>query len=741
MKARSQRNTGRLLVLTSVLLIFAALTTQVAGATDDPAVVGQWTSQIPVGLIGVGAALLHTGKVLLWESREGGTGSKVGLFDPNTLTTQDLSIQYPRNVFCSGSFTLPDGRLLITGGDPPSFVGAKDVNVGTKDVSIFDPVTETWSELPKMAFPRWYPSDVELANGTVLVFSGNDDLGQRVLTVESFDPSTNTWTTLPATANKELGLYPRTLLLPSGQILTAGKLQNTNMFDPSTNTWTSVGPFNVGERKEGGAVLLPGLTKALAAGGRSTAGVVTNTAEILDLTSPTPQWTYTSPMARPRINENLVLLADGTVLAVGGGSGTPFGNPEKSAELYDPATGTWTTMASQTANRTYHSTALLLPDGRVLSAGSTNGLPEETTVEIYSPPYLFKGPRPTITNVQTQIGYGQSFDITTPDSADISRVALIRPGTVTHAVNFDQRYVDMNFTTSNGIVTATAPTSGNVAPPGYYMLVVVNSAGVPSVASWVQLPVPSSPPPPPPTISGFTPTSGAAGTHVTITGTHFTGASDVRFNGTSVGTANFTVDTDTQITATVPAGATTGLITVVTPGGSVDSSTTFSVTGGALPTISSFTPTSGAVGTLVTVNGTNFTASAVVKFNGVTGTGFVFKSATKVKANVPAGATTGPISVTTASGTATSAANFTVPPPPTITGFSPPSGPVGTSVTINGTNFTGVTVVKFNGVIATFTFNSDTMITATVPAGATTGKIIVKTPGGSATSPTKFTVT
>ena len=248
----------------------------------------------------------------------------------------------------------------------------------------------------------------------------------------------------------------------------------------------------------------------------------------------------------------------------------------------------------------------------------------------------------------------------------------------------------------------------------------------------------------PPTISDFAPTSGPAGTPVVITGTNFTTATDVKFHGLSVGPGNFHVDSDTQITTTVPVGATTGPIAVSAPGGTATSSGTFTVpSSGSAPTITSFTPTSGAAGTLVTVNGTNFTASAVVEFNGVTGTGFVFKSATKVKAKVPAGATSGPISVTTASGTATSASNFTVPSggPPTITSFSPSSGPVGTSVTITGTNFTGTTVVKFNGVKATFTVNSDTTITATVPAGATTGKIIVKTPLGKATSPAKFTVT
>ena len=269
--------------------------------------------------------------------------------------------------------------------------------------------------------------------------------------------------------------------------------------------------------------------------------------------------------------------------------------------------------------------------------------------------------------------------------------------------------------------------------------------GVPLIAGAIgQTPLPiQSTPPPLPTITSFSPPSGPVGTSVTINGTGFTGASDVMFNNLTVGAGNFTVNSNIKITATVPVGASTGLITVVGLGGPANSATAFTVTSGPLPTITSFTPTSGAVGTLVTVNGTNFTASAVVKFNGVTGTGFIFKSATKVKANVPAGATTGPISVTTTSGTAASATNFTVPSgPPTITSFTPISGPVGTSVTINGTNFTGATVVKFNGVIvATFTVNTDIKITATVPAGATTGKIIVKTPAGNATSLTNFTVT
>ncbi len=658
MKGRTRRVNGRAIVLVLALgLVMTAVTTG-ASASDDPAVVGQWSAQIPVGVIGVEAALLHTGKVILWESREGQIGSNARIFDPVTQTTENVSIPYARNVFCAGSYFLADGRLLVTGGDPPTHQGDQDANIGTTSSSLFDPVTETWSELPPMAYARWYPSNAELADGRVLVFSGNNELGQEMVTVESFDPDTQTWTTLPPSANKHGGLYPRTLLLPNGRILVAGKLQKTYEFDPVTNTWSLVRSFNVGDSKEGGAVLLPGMTKVLVAGGWSRTGSITATAELLDLTSPTPQWQYTAPMANARKNENLVLLADGTVLAVGGGNGnTPYGGPVKAAELFDPATETWSTMASQSANRTYHSTALLLPDGRVLSAGSTNGLPEQTTVDIYSPPYLFKGPRPTITNAPAEIAYGQSFDITTPDT-DIARVALIKAGSVTHAVDFDQRYVDMNFTVNNGVVTATVPSSGNVAPPGYYMLVLVNSAGVPSVANWVHLPVTPTPPNPP-TVASFSPLVGYPGTAVTIKGSAFTTATDVKFNGLSVGAGNFTIDSDTQITATVPGGATTGPITVVNPDGSASSSKVFTVPTGPEPIITGFFPKSGPVGTNVTLVGINFTGTTSVQFNGVSAS-FTVVSDTKITTTVPAGATKGRIKVMTPAGKAFTSRSFKV---------------------------------------------------------------------------------
>jgi len=237
-----------------------------------------------------------------------------------------------------------------------------------------------------------------------------------------------------------------------------------------------------------------------------------------------------------------------------------------------------------------------------------------------------------------------------------------------------------------------------------------------------------------PTITGFTPTSGPVGTNVTISGTNFTGATTVSFNGVS---ASFVVSSDTTMQATVPARATTGALSVTAPGGTVTSSGAFTVAGA--PTITGLTPTSGPVGTNVTISGTNFTGATTVSFNGVSAS-FVVSSDTAIQATAPAGATTGPLSVTTPGGTATSASTFAVVNPPAITNFSPTSGPAGTTVTINGSGFTGTTAVTFGGLGGSFSVTSDTVIQSIVPAGAATGPLSVTTPAGTATSTNNFTV-
>jgi hypothetical protein len=241
---------------------------------------------------------------------------------------------------------------------------------------------------------------------------------------------------------------------------------------------------------------------------------------------------------------------------------------------------------------------------------------------------------------------------------------------------------------------------------------------------------------PAPAIDGFTPSSGPVGTGVTISGTGFSSATNVAFNGVQ---AVFSVLSDTAIRTSVPAGATTGSITVTNPGGFDTSAATFTVTASS-PSISALTPGTGPVGTSVSITGSNLSGATTVAFNGV-GATFSVVSATQITATVPAGATTGTVSVVTPAGTATSPSPFTVTAPaPKITSFSPASGPVGTVVTLTGSGFSGATSAAVNGITATFSVTNDTTMTVTVPTGATTGPITVTTPAGTASSPTNYTV-
>jgi hypothetical protein len=238
-----------------------------------------------------------------------------------------------------------------------------------------------------------------------------------------------------------------------------------------------------------------------------------------------------------------------------------------------------------------------------------------------------------------------------------------------------------------------------------------------------------------PVISSFTPTCGPVGTSVDILGSGFTGALEVTFGGTD---ASFTVDSDSEIHATAPAW---GAISVSTPSGTGISTSSFTFPCAA-PTINSFSPMSGPVGTSVDIQGTNFTGATSVKFNGTSDPSFIVSSSTDITAHVPAEATTGPISVTTPGGIATSSSSFTViGPAPTIASFSPTGGPPGTNVSITGTDFTGATAVTFHGTAdPSFVVNSPSSITAHVPIGATTGPIAVTTAGGTGSSSSSFTV-
>ncbi len=230
-----------------------------------------------------------------------------------------------------------------------------------------------------------------------------------------------------------------------------------------------------------------------------------------------------------------------------------------------------------------------------------------------------------------------------------------------------------------------------------------------------------------PTITSFSPSSGRAGTSVVILGTSFTNATAVKFGGAS---ASFNVDSNSQITAVAPPGVASGAITVIAPGGTYITSTNFKV----LPTVSSFTPGFGAAGTNVIVSGANLNASTpTVKFGGITAAAPTGVSSSSLTVVVPAGATNAPISVTTADGTGTSTPVFYI--PAAITSFTPSNSAPGSTVQINGNNFSGATAVNFNGqAAASFVVSNNTTLGAVVPAGVTTGPVSVVTPAGTVNS-------
>ena len=286
---------------------------------------------------------------------------------------------------------------------------------------------------------------------------------------------------------------------------------------------------------------------------------------------------------------------------------------------------------------------------------------------------------------------------------------------------------------NNGSVVVVAPSPATTQTQARVMVEAADSYffDISNTSFTITTPAPG------PTITSFTPSGGNAGTVVTILGSNFGGVTAVSFNGTAA--AGFTVVSATQLTATVAAGTATGLITITAPTGTITSATPFVV--GAPPVITRFTPTFGPVGASVVITGTSFTGATQVTFNGTVAPTFTANSATQITATVPAGATTGPIAVTTGVATGVSASNFDVTPAPFIASFTPLAGPVGTVVVLTGNYFTGVTQVTFNGVVApAFTVNSSTQLTVTVPAGASSGFIIVTGPGGVGTSLVRFMV-
>lgn len=459
-----------------------------AYAAGDPQQVGEWTAPFPLGGVAIHATLLRNDDVLVFQYVEGPAGvdhtSWVGTWNWRTNVTRDAPFTYHRDIFCSSHNMLADGRLFIAGGHDHN-TGKKQDPFGVSETDIYDPIARTWTPAPSMSQARWYPTSVGLPDGRTLIFGGQAGPNVPSTTVEEFDATSGTMRTLGGSATLKLGLYPRMHLMANGKILRSGPQRKSMYFDPATNGWTPVSSMLHGGRTRGTVALLPGAQKVLTVGGDAS-GSPTATAEILDTAMATPKWRYTAPLAHARQLANSVVLPDGKVLVVGGGAAFKYTNPVLVPELFDPTTETWRDMAPHQAGRMYHATAALLPDGRVLSAGQDSG-PYAKHGEVFSPPYLFRGPRPTISGVPQSIARGQQLQFDSPEAADITRVVLIRPGSTTHEIDTDQRSVPLSFSSSGTTVTAQVPSNGFLIPPGYYMLFALNGSGVPAVAPWIRV--------------------------------------------------------------------------------------------------------------------------------------------------------------------------------------------------------------------------------------------------------------
>lgn len=484
-------------------------------AVGQANVQGQWSTlanTMPINPVHV--ALLSNGKLLVVAgsgncppSQSGcppgppygpSNGSGGLLLDPvSGQTLSQFSLSW--DMFCNGMVLLEDGRPFIAGGTIQY-----DPFYGQPQAATFDPLANTFSNTPNMAHGRWYPTLVTLGDGRVMTFSGLKETGSTNPAVEFYSADSGWSAEYIASWNPDL--YPRLHLLPNGKVFYSGAQTTSKLFDPSTNTWnTSVATTNYsGTRTYGSSVLLPLSPsnkydpKVIIMGGGNPA---TNTTEIIDMGSPTPAWKYGPNMSQARIEMNAVILPNGKVLALGGSLNDEDTNTASlNADLYDPVNNTFSSAGANAYPRLYHSVALLLQDATVwLAGGNPSRGSYVRQMEIYKPAYLFNpdgtlATRPSITSAPSSVGYGEAFTLATPDAANISSVVLIRNGAATHAFGMDQRDVGLSFTAGSGMLTVTAPPNGNTAPPGYYMLFILNQSGVPSIASFVQLTAASATP-------------------------------------------------------------------------------------------------------------------------------------------------------------------------------------------------------------------------------------------------------
>ncbi|MGE5245570.1 MAG: galactose oxidase-like domain-containing protein [Betaproteobacteria bacterium] len=484
-------------------------------------------------IIAIHAALLSNGKIVYFSGDQHDPGQFAhGLFDHARLfdcSTLAVAACTPASgisdLFCCGHAFLPNGQLLIAGGTLRF-----DGFLGSLQAWTFDPATTSFQSAAQMHQGRWYPTLLTLGSGHVLALSGiNDDANnvEQNRDIEVFDGSV--WTVEGVLSYGTDTLYPRVHLLPDGRVFFVTSMNGQCMaWTPGMSTPAPVcaSPFTMGF-SEYTSVLLPLLYEDSYAARILVANI--EQPQVIDLSAASPAWSSTNARSLPpdglltsttpkRFNGTLTLLPTGEVLSAGGEQTFDELHPVLALETYRHETNSWAVMSARTAvNRAYHSVALLMPDGRVWFAGSDkrcdwslhnsadyqnmpeptdlqeikNGVPvdnRELRIEVFEPWYFSRNDRPTLSLNQQSVVLGRTISFTSPQAASISRVALVRAGSSTHAFNPDQRYIGIPFSVNGNTVEAVVPDNESLVPPGPYMVFVLAQVVDPQVGATLDVP-------------------------------------------------------------------------------------------------------------------------------------------------------------------------------------------------------------------------------------------------------------
>jgi YVTN family beta-propeller protein len=459
---------------------------------------GMWSGVTAWPLIPLHSVLLPDGRVMSYGTQADGTQTArfiYDVWDPSAgLGAGHLTLDNGTgtDIFCSSQLVLPSGdAVFIAGGD--NWTGTATTNTGNNNSNLFSVGSNTLTRQGNMNRPRWYSSSTTLLSGETYIQGGSG--GTDRPEVRQVDGAFR----LLSGANTG-GLdfmYPRNFVAPDGRVFGYDSAGRMYYIDPNgTGSMTSVGQFGGAYTGSdaSAAMFRPG--RILQFGGNSAGAVV------IDIRNGAPTVTPTASMSSQRRLVTGTILPNGRVLATGGSrTWNALDQVNNSAEIWNPDTGTWTVGASGVQARLYHSMALLLPDGTVMvGGGGAPGPQNNRNFELYYPPYLFAAggalaSRPVIDAAPTVMDIGHTYPLDVSGAGPAERVVMVKTGSVTHSWNMEQRFVELNFVASGGRLTVQAPTRAADAPPGFYMLFVLDAAGTPSVAKIVRVNIAETPNP------------------------------------------------------------------------------------------------------------------------------------------------------------------------------------------------------------------------------------------------------